>query len=56
VTLLHHVVDSSWGSNNDVSSFSQDLDVFFDTCTTNTCMHNDAHVLSDGLNNESNLE
>jgi hypothetical protein len=56
VALLHHVIDSTRGANHDVSTFSQNLDVLLDTGTTDASMHDDAHVLSDGLDDKGNLK
>ena len=54
--FLHHVVDTTWGTDNDVHSLLEESDVFLDTGTTDACMHDDAHVLSDRLYDEGSLE
>lgn len=56
MTFLHHIVNSSRGSDNDVSAFSQNLNVFFDACSTDACMYDNAHVLADRLHDKGNLE
>ena len=54
--FLHHVVDTTWGTNNDVHAFLQEGDVFLDAGTADASMDNDAHVLSDRLDNEGSLQ
>ena len=55
--LLHHIVDSSWCSNNDVdASLLEKVDVIFDRGSSDAGVDLHSHVLSDGVHNESDLE
>lgn len=54
--FLHHIVNTTWRTDDDVDSFLEKSDVFLDAGTADAGMDNDAHVLSDGLNNEGGLQ
>ena len=54
-SLLHHVLHSTWGADNNVDTFFEDLDVFSDDGSSDTSVDLDAHELSDGLNDVGNL-
>lgn len=55
--LLHHIVDFSWCSNNDVdASLLEKVDVILDRGSSDAGVNLHSHVLSDGVHNESGLE
>lgn len=55
--LLHHIVDSSWSSYNDVyASLLKKVDIILDRGSSDAGVDLDSHVLSDGVHNESDLE
>ena len=54
-TLLHHVVDSAGGSDNDMDSLLEDLDLIANDGTTDASVDLDANELTDLLNDESDL-
>jgi hypothetical protein len=54
-TSSHHVVHTSWSSNDDVLALLQNADVFFYDCTTDTSVHLDAKVLTNRVHDESDL-
>ena len=53
--LLHHVVDTAWGADNDVNALLEDLDLVTDDGTTDASVDLDADVLTDLLDDESDL-
>jgi hypothetical protein len=54
-TTLHHVHDTSGGSDNDVDSSLQNSDVFADDGSTDTGVHLNVAELTDGVNDVSDL-
>lgn len=56
VVLLHHFVNSSWGSNNDVLSFFQLGDVFLHDGSSDAGVDLEVAVLSEGFDDDSNLD
>ena len=53
---LHHVVNTARGSDDDVdATLLEDADVVTDNGTTDASVNLDAHVLTDGVNDEGNL-
>jgi len=55
-TLFHHVVNSTGCAHHYMYSLLKKLDVFSNRGTTDTCMNNCSLILSNRLNNESNLK
>lgn len=55
VLASHHVVNTSWGSHNDVWSLLEVLDVFFDNGSSDASMHFNSQVVTESLHNESDL-
>mmetsp|Transcript_24829 Transcript_24829/g.38636 ORF Transcript_24829/g.38636 Transcript_24829/m.38636 type:complete len:418 (-) Transcript_24829:75-1328(-) len=55
-SLLHHVVDSSRGSDDDLHSLFEELDVFLDAGSSHAGVDLNAHVLSNGVHDEGDLE
>jgi len=43
---LHHVVNTSWCSNDDVNTLLEDPDVLLDDCATDAGVHLNLHILS----------
>ena len=57
VSLLHHLLDSSWSSDDDVDATRlEELDVLSDGGTTDASVDLDILVLTNGVDDESNLE
>jgi len=56
VTFFHHVMDSTWSSNNNVAARFELLDVLSDTGSTYACMDFDSLVLTNGFDDESTLK
>ena len=56
ITLLHHFLDSTGGSDDDVDSLLEELDVLLDAGSSDAGVDLDAHVLSDGVDDEGDLE
>lgn len=56
VTFLHHVVDSSWGSNDDVDTLFQNVNVFLDDGSSDARMDLDVAVFSERLDDNSDLD
>jgi hypothetical protein len=55
--LLHHVMDSSWSSDDNMdAALLKKVDVVLDGGSSDTCVDFDSHVLSDGVHDECNLE
>ena len=54
-SLLHHVMDSSWGSNDDVDSLLEDLDLVADDGASDASVYLDSNELSDLLDHEGDL-
>jgi len=54
--LLHHIVNSSWSSYNDVDSLFKELDVLSYAGTSDTGVNFDTHVFADGVYNEGDLQ
>ena len=54
-TLLHHVVHTAGGSDNDVHSLLEDLDLVADDGSTDASVDLDANELTDLLNDEGDL-
>jgi hypothetical protein len=52
---LHHIMDTAGSTNDNVDATLELLDVLLDTGATNTSMHVNAGILTDGLDYESNL-
>ena len=52
---LHHVMDTSWCADNDMLSLFEDADVLTYNSATDTGMHLNAEVLSDGVHDEGRL-
>lgn len=52
---LHHIVDTAGRTNDDMNTTLQLLDVLLDTGATDASVNEDTRVLTDGLDNESNL-
>ena len=52
---LHHIVDTAGRTNDDVNTALQLLDVLLDTGATDASVNEDTRVLTDGLDDESNL-
>jgi len=55
-SLFHHVVNSTGCSHHYMYSLLEELDVFSNRGTTDTCMNNCSLILSNGLNNKGNLQ
>lgn len=55
-TLLHHVEDSSWGSDDGVDTLLEELNVLSDAGTTDASVDLDTLVFSDLMDDVSNLE
>lgn len=55
-TSLHHVVNTAWGTDNDVGATAlQLLDVILDDGTTDASLHLNLHVLTNGVDDVSDL-
>jgi len=54
--LLHHIVNSTWSSYNDVDSRFKKLNVLSNAGTSDTGVNFNICVLSDGVNNEGDLQ
>lgn len=54
-TLLHHVVDTTWGADNDVNALLEDFDLIADDGTTDASVNLDADELTDLLDDEGDL-
>jgi hypothetical protein len=54
-TLLHHVMDTTWGADNDVDSLLEDLDFIADDGTSDAGVDLDANELTDLLDDEGDL-
>ena len=54
--FFHHIVNSSWGSDNNMNSALQNFDVFSDTGSSDACMNFDFVVLSDGVHHKCTLQ
>jgi len=54
-TSLHHIMNTSGGTDDNVDTTLKDADVIFNQSTTNTSVDLDLHELTDGVNNISNL-
>ena len=55
-TLLHHIVNSTWSSYNDVDSLFKELDVLSNAGTSDTGVNFNTHVFADGVHNEGDLQ
>ena len=55
-TLLHHIVNSTWSSHNDVDSLFKELDVLSNAGTSDTGVNFNTHVFADGVHNEGDLQ
>jgi hypothetical protein len=53
--LLHHVVDTTWGADNDVHSLLEDLDFIADDGSADAGVDLHANELSDLLHDEGDL-
>ena len=54
-TLLHHVVDTTWGADNDVNALLENLDLIADDGATDASVNLDADELTDLLDDEGDL-
>jgi hypothetical protein len=54
-TLLHHVVDTAWGADNDVNALLENLDLIADDGATDASVNLDADELTDLLDDEGDL-
>ena len=52
---LHHVVDTSWCADNDVLTLLQNSNVLLNDGSSDASVHLDAEILTDRVNDESNL-
>lgn len=55
-TFFHHIVDSTWSSNDDVGSRFKMLDVLFNTGSSYASVDFDSLVLTDGFDDKSTLQ
>ena len=55
-TFLHHIVDSSWSSDDDVGTGFKSFDVLSNTGSTNASVDLDSLILTNGLDDKSTLQ
>lgn len=53
--FLHHIVNSTWSSYNDVDSLFEELDILSNAGTSDTRVNFNILVFADGVHNEGDL-
>jgi hypothetical protein len=55
-TSLHHIMNTTWSTNDNMSSLFKIFNVLSNASSTNTSMNMNSHIFTNALYNKSNLK